>query len=257
MDAEVLIEQGAHRFTDRICRAMGLYAYTAIGTRDADGNVVVCAGWAGEVPQGVDSRAPHVAFGKLGELNIAGAGLDGNLIMTPIRNSKLGYGWIGFGWMGGVAQNGLMVTVSKLAQEHDRLIALITLYNREHQNLQLHHVGVRFTSKALYEAANNRPGGMVRNVVDHDRTYYWCSEGYYTEYQWFPDGPHTDARHWDFVVSDPRRFLMFVANAYDQEPVFFDDASENDPIGVVWVTDEKGKKYGIMAREGWWQVEKD
>jgi len=253
MYRKVTVEAGPHDFASQLCNAMGVFAYVVVGRTGESPQMSAYGGWAGTLPEGVLSLAPHVAYGKMGELVVIGGGLDGQLIMTPTEGNELGYGW-----MGAVAQNGLIIAVSKWAQEHDRLLALLTLYNQIHYPLTLHHAGFRFKDVAEYEVANALyRNGMVRNIAgDHDRTYFPMEDGHYREHQWFPNGPHDNARHWDFVVDAPKDFLQFVAHAYGQEPVLFNDAGKNDPIGMVWVTSAKdGSKMGVMARRQWWNVE--
>ncbi|MFC1722086.1 hypothetical protein ACFL0C_00375 [Patescibacteria group bacterium] len=246
---------GTHQFATRLCEAMGVYAYVSVGNVSESQKVQSLGGWAGTLPVEVSSRAPHVAWGKLGELVLLDGGMNGRLVMTPTAGNDVGYGW-----MGAVAQNGLIVGVSKWAQEHDRLLALITLYNQIHHNLLLHHVGFRFPNQDAYTIENGvYRGGLVRNIPgDHDRTYFPIKGGFYREHQWFPEGPHDSARHWDFVTEEPEEFLWFVASAYDQEPVLFDDVEENDPIGMVWIAaSSDGTKMGVMARRTWWTVENE
>jgi len=133
---------------------------------------------------------------------------------------------------------------------------LLTLYDREVHPLKLHHVGFRFPDAESYGAnCAGRENGMVRNVPgDHYRTYFRTGESY-LEHQWFPEGPHDEAAHWDFVTEDPDGLLNFIAAAYGKGPVFFDDVGEHDPVGAFWVTGSDGTKIGVMARKTWWKVE--
>lgn len=240
-------------FANGICDAMSIYAYMAVACVHFNNATFAHGGWVGTVPLGTKSRAPHVAYSKLGELVLLGGGSNGQLIMTPVEGNELS-----LGWMGAVAQNGTAIAVSKLAQEHDKLLALITLYHAIHNDLSLHHVGFRFEDFAAYTRENRLfRGGMVRNVPgDHDRTYFPLSGGRYREHQWFPGGPHDRGKHWDFVTEQPEDFLWFVARAFGKEPVIFEDSGANDPMGVVWVTAESdGSKLGVMARRTHWVVE--
>ncbi len=242
-----------HDFASNVCDTMGVFAYMSLANVTPDRYVSSFGGWAGLPMLGIQSRAPHVAFSKMGELILFGAGNDSRLIMTPVPGYESG-----LGWMGAVAQNGLVVAVSKWAEEHDRLLALITLYHAQYEKLTLHHAGFRFEDYAKFTVENRLfSGGLVRNVPnDHERVYFPLGGGRYREHQWFPDGPHDPARHWDFVTAQPANFLWFIARAYGQEPVFFEDSGENDPIGVVWVTaKEDGSKLGVMARRKHWVVE--
>ncbi|NMB69848.1 hypothetical protein GYA27_01425 [candidate division WWE3 bacterium] len=250
LEVLVLIARDVHGFASKLCSAMETYAYVAVASFDQAQNVISYGNWAGNVPNDIVSRAPHAAYGKLGELVLQRAGIDGKLIMTPTAGNDLS-----FHWMGAVAQNGFIIAVSKWAQEHDRLLALLTLYNYVHHTLKLHHVGYRFPNRKEYVIANSRFGNGIRlDAVDHMRTYFPTEGDYYREHQWFPEGPYDEARHWDFVTDEPEDLLNFLAAAYGQSPVFFDDAGKNDPVGVVWVNAEDGTKLGVMARKTWWKV---
>jgi hypothetical protein len=120
--------------------------------------------------------------------------------------------------------------------------------------LTLHHVGYRFPDLGSYhtECSLFREG-IERPATDHSRMYFPV-EGHYREHQFFPNGPQDRARHWDFVTPDPRGFLRFIAEAYGQEPTFW-EYEENSPVGVVWIADKDGSQLGVMAREDWWKVE--
>lgn len=240
-----------NRFAQTLCKALGDFAYVVSGQVNSETHeVITCSNWAGAVPEGTISRAPHIAYGKFGELVLLGGGSDGQLVMTPVPGNKESYGW-----MGGVAQNGVIVAVSKWAQEHDRLLALLTLYHTVHHDLILHHAGFRFPDLASYEAANALfEDGIERLAEDHERTYFKL--GYnYREHQFFPDGPCDNARHWDFMCQHPEDLLWFIARAYGKEPIFW-EAGKNDPVGVVWIQAESnGSKLGVMVRKDWWTVE--
>lgn len=258
MPQELLVEASVHNFAAQMCNAMGMFAYVVVGTITENRQVQAYGGWAGTLPEGVSSLAPHVAHVMMGELVMVDGGLNLNdkLVMTPTDTNNE----FSCGWMGAVAQNGLIVAVSRWdwKQEYDRLLALMVLYNRLHNPLQLHHVGFRFPNSTAYENGNKSfHGGIERNIPgDHDRTYFPMAGNHYREHQWFPNGPYDNARHWDFVVSAPEEFLKFIAHAYGQEPVLFDSAGENDPIGLVWITDAShGLKMGVMARRQWWNVD--
>lgn len=242
---------GYFRFAQTLCDALGEYAYVVVGRVIGEMKAVLAEGsWAGAVPEGTTSRAPHIAYGKFGELVLLDGGRDGKLVMTPVPVNEQSYGW-----MGGVALDGVIVAVSKWKPEHDRLLALLTLYNAVIQELTLHHVGFRFSDRESYEAANAKyQYGMPRPAEDHERTYVLVGAAY-REHQFFPDGSRDNRRHWDFVCKDPVSLLNWVADAYSQIPVFFDDVGSRDPVGVVWVQAEDGSKLGVMARKTWWNVE--
>jgi len=239
-----------HALATEFCESAGLFAFGVVSQADPGGGVISYGGWMGEVPVGVDSKAPQVAYRKTGELVMAGAGLDGQLVMTPIEGNELSDKW-----MGGVALNGTIVAVSKWAQEHDRLLALAVLYHAQYGGLELHHAGFRFLSEKSWQVANaGLEGGMIRPAEDHQRMYFTTGKGYYLEHQWFPGGPHDQAMHWDVVCDDPQGLLRFVSSAYGKEPKFFEDCGSHDPIGVFWVTSGDGTKIGLMARPIWWDV---
>lgn len=250
--------QMAHRFADLLCSAYGLPAYVSLGRIDPDGySVMIVGSWAGGVPE-EPSKAPYAATAKLAEL--VWYGQSRGLSLTPVP----GLG-IGLGWMGGARYDWDVVGVSKWAQEHDRLLALILLYSLEHETT-LHHVGFRFISE---EAMRVNSAGLVEKLgtgaievpaEDHMRLYHpvgdaRCPRGvYYVEHQYFPDGPHTHAFHWDLITQNPVQFLTFVAGAYGTEPVWL-DPEEHGPMGLVWVVAEKdGTIMGVMARDKWWNV---
>ncbi len=252
MEAVLANEPAMHELADRLCRSMRIFAYVICASTGTSSEVFTFGGWAGEKPDDVKSSAPQVAHGKLGEMILMGGGSDGKLIMSPIEHITK------YGWMGAVAQDGYMVAVSKLAEEHDRLVALMVLYSQAHYDIALHHVGFRFESEADYLQANaSKDQGMQRDIPgDHMRTYFE-EDDYYTEHQWFQDGPHTYARHWDIVTDDPRHFLTWIAAAFGTEPTFFEHVRENDPVGVVWIESKDGTKFGVMARSQFWYVEED
>ncbi len=242
---------GYYAFAQTLCAVLGDCAYVVVGRMTGQTNAVLTYGnWAGQLPGGTVSLAPHIAYGKFGELVLLDGGRDGNLVMTPVPGNEQSYGW-----MGGVAQKGVIVAVSKWAPEHDRLLALLTLYHAVHQGLILHHTGFRFSERANYESKNALfRNGMDRPAVDHERTYFRV-DNVYREHQFFPYGPWDDARHWDFVCQDPDALLYYIAIAYGRVPVFFDDVGPHDPVGVVWVQAKNGSKLGVMARKKWWNVE--
>lgn len=246
-----MVQDDVFAFANDLCNAIGDFAYIVAGHMDGvTHKVQACGNWAGKTPKSLTSRAPHIAYGKFGELVLANAGLDKQLVMTPIPGNEQSYGWFG-----GVAQDGVIVAVSKWAQEHDRLLALLTLYSAVHQGLTLHHTGFRFPDHTSYENANSMfENGIKRPAEDHERTYFRAGKRY-REHQFFPDGPKDTARHWDFLCTDPEALLWFIANAYGKEPVFW-EAGENDPAGVVWIQAESdNSKLGVMARNIWWRVE--
>jgi hypothetical protein len=104
-----------HQFADVLCRAADKFAYVTVSKMLASKQAALTYGaWAGKAPADIESRAPHVAYGKLGEMILLDGGREtsDNLILTPIVGSQMSYGW-----MGGAAINGVSVAVSKWAQE--------------------------------------------------------------------------------------------------------------------------------------------
>ena len=100
-----------HVFANQVCIALGRVAYMAVANVVEPGKQTHCySAWVGDVSE-VDlssSRASQAAICKMGELVLAGAGLDGKLVVTPIKGNELS-----LGWMGGAGLNGLIVAVSK------------------------------------------------------------------------------------------------------------------------------------------------
>jgi len=241
---------GMWLFAQQLCKALEDPAYIVVAKVNPDTNEVFSHGnWVGPKFTGI-SKATHVAPAKMGEIVLAGAGLDGKLVMTPVAGNELS-----FGWMGGVGQKGTIVAVSKWPQEFDRLLALLTLYHTIHEKLSLHHVGFRFTTPDEYETANaSHKNGLIRPAEDHERTYFPMTR-YYREHQFVTNAVNDKPlRHWDFVCEQPEKLLAFIANAYGQDPTFW-KAGENDPIGVSWVeASSTGAKLGVMARRTWWDV---
>jgi hypothetical protein len=235
-----------------LCEAIGRYAYIVAGELNEGTNheFLTYSNWAGDYPEGTVSRAPHIAYAKFGELVLLSGGINGDLVMTPVPENKES-----LGFMGGAGQNGVIVAVSKWEEEHDKLLALLTLYNTVHQPLALHHAGFRFPDKQSYDLKNaTLQNGMERPAEDHERTYFNTGE-YYRENQFYPGGPRDSACHWDLFCDDPKALLWFIARAYGIEPVFW-EAGKNDPIGAVWIKAKRdGSMLGVMARYDWWKVE--
>ncbi|OGC70024.1 hypothetical protein A2415_01540 [candidate division WWE3 bacterium RIFOXYC1_FULL_39_7] len=244
-----------HSFANDLCTFMGWHAYVAVSAMLIKKHAALTYGaWAGTPPEDIESRAPHVAYGKLGEMILldGARGNHGKLIMTPIEGNELSYGW-----MGACAVNGIAVAVSKWTQEADKLLALLTLYNAAKRPLTLHHVGRRFASQGAYDAANILQGvGMKRPKADHERMYF-PRGGRYLEHQYFPNGLRVKSQHWDVQTPDPDDFLKFVAGAYNLQPELWEEEDPNDPRGVVWIDTGDEGPLGVMARESWWSVERD
>jgi len=244
-----------HNFADLLCDAAGLGAYVSLGQVAPNGNSIVSmGGWAGRPDP--SSRAPYIATAKLAELIWYGK-YEG-LSLTPVPGLE-----ISLGWMGGARYDNDIVAVSKWAQEHDRLLALVVLYSLT-QETRLHHVGYRFATEQemRMNAAGHGTEPIEVPADDHLRLYRPVPDvrspygKYYVESQYFPEGPHSQAMHWDLVTQDPEGLLDFVARAYGVQPKFW-EAGENDPVGVVWVTAAKdGTIFGVMARSRFWEAEK-
>jgi len=216
--------------------------------------VVSISGWVGKVPSTPFDNSPAgVAHRKHAELvSLSYACKDDSLVMTP--DTRSGFS---LGWPGGVALDGIGVAVSGWPGVHDKLLALVILYNVLYGDLRLHHVGCRFAERSSFDAENDLFAGMyadglVRPAADHERVYFQIGKCY-REHQFFPSGPKDGARHWDLVCPDPHGLLRFIAGAYGEEPTLW-DVGPNDPVGVVWVKAKDGKVLGVMARSTWWEV---
>ena len=212
--------------------------------------LVSIGGWLGGLPES-ESRAPAVAYAKLGELNIVS---ESGLSMTPVPGYDLS-----LGWMGGVRREEILVGVSKWAQEHDKLLALLTVYSAFFQT-KLHHVGFKFESEAAMRKASSDQGTEALEVpaADHLRIYHKIENNlgnFYKEFQFFPDSPDGGAIHWDLITESPDLLLKFVAVAYGAKPIFWETGA-NDPIGVVWIKPANGSApMGVMARSKDWKIE--
>ncbi len=232
-----------------LCTAVQQHAFVTI-LKGGRSYFLSVGGWAGDNPP-LDSRAPYASGAKALELLWKGAPRPGQLLCTPTDLS------LSLGWKGGVRNTDYIVGVSKWAEEHDLLLALIVLYGLQ-QEVRLHHVGFRYASIDAYFAASKLLGaGVDVPAKDHLRRYHRVESSltpngeYWQEIQFFPQGPHTRAVHWDIATSDPIGLLMHVANAFGTQPSFFADAGKYDPVGVVWIEGGDGKIMGLMTRDRW------
>lgn len=241
-------------FAQLMCWALGRGAFTSLAAVGPENSTYVqIGGWTGEEPD-KPSRAPYIASAKVTELFYGGSA-EG-LSLTPIPDFTEG-----FGWMGGARYDDHIVGVSKWAEEHDRLLALLVLYSLKWQ-VHLHHVGFRYPTEEEMQVASMRLGlePIMKPAEDHARIYHPVetdrspSGVYYHEVQFFPDGPYDYAVHWDLAAKDPEHLLNFVAKAYGRNPVLW-EAGSNDPIGAVGIPDKKGSILCVMAREHWTRVE--
>ena len=242
-----------HTLGNLVCSAMKRQAYVSLMKVGPDGSSYISVGgWAGGQPT-ESSRAPFVATSKAAELLYYGD-RDG-LMLTPIPDFEFSTGW-----KGGARLGQDIVGVSKWAEEHDLLLALILLHFFVWET-RLHHIGWRMQSKEAWQEACGKEaeaGFQDAHLPadDHLRMYFWHPDnrsgngGYHTEYQFFPDGPQTPAVHIDLAVGDPDRFLRFVANPFNLPPIIWDD-DPNGPYGAVWVTGKDGSIMGVMARDRW------
>jgi hypothetical protein len=174
------------------------------------------------------------------------------LVLTPTGLTE------GLGLAGAARLAGYTVGCSRWASEHDKLLALIVLYSLQYE-VRLHHVGTRFPTNQEFEEASAEfsDSPIYVSAPDHVRHYHHVESPlspngeYWVEYQHFPSGPFTPAAHWDLATSNPHGLLLFVADAFEQKPVFFENPGKNDPVGVVWVTSSSGAILGVMARDRW------
>lgn len=244
----------AQQFAHLLCRMGELSTYVVVGKIDESHAAISVGGWVGRPFHG-ESRAPAVAYSKFGEV-VWVVPSDG-FALTPVPNFTLT-----LGWLGGARRSEWGVAVSKLAEQHDLLIAVMTLYYLMGNAIELHHVGFRHQSKEAYEAAVIAVGidGIAPPAEDHIRSYHveaahgWPHGICYVEQQYFPNEPGVVSQHWDIVAHDPRAFLTFVGEAFGIKPMFWEE-EENAPVGVVWIPGSDDKMYGVMARRSWWYVE--
>ena len=258
-DATVRLMEEVQGFLNCMCLAMGIssvYGIVACRSERLDGILSLERRAAQELLlPGHADNAPIAAHSKMGEVIVQSLGLE-KMAKSPIAGNELSRGWLG-----AVAYNGVGVGISGLAQEHDLLLALCTLYRALFDShMRLHHVGERFRTeedfRKAYKAAKN---GLERPAPDHRRVYSWRG-AWYNEYQFFDDPALQDGcRHWDFVTSRPDSLLAWIGYECGQKPIWFANPGPHDPAGCVTVTGTSRRlgtsKLAIMARERWWSVE--
>jgi hypothetical protein len=161
------------------------------------------------------------------------------------------------------------IGVSGWDHRHDALVALILNYAM-FNHVRLHHVGWRHATLNEQTVAVTQTEqklgttGTNHDVTDHKRTFVTDRKAdpfkaFWVEHQYFhfPEGPHTKALHWDLVTSEPKKLLGFLGKKLNNKVVTWEDAGENDPIGVVWEGNNPDEiLFGVMARGKWWNVNK-
>lgn len=248
------------QLADLICSAMNRPTFITLMEVGSNGwSFGAKGGWAGGIFSG-PSRAPFFSIAKAAELLWFGD--RGGLSITPVK--ELTEMNLGTGLLGGARLGQHIVGASKWQSQHDLLLALIILYSLEYE-VRLHHIGWRMeTENAMHEASKRelQAGfwGFPLPANDHQRMYHWHPEtrspnnGYYREFQFFPDGLQTPALHIDLAVGSPDNFLRFVAKAFGEEPKIWDEGPEK-PYGVFWVRGDDDSIMGVMARECWTRLE--
>lgn len=247
-------------FANNMLFAMGIYAHVFISIKTVGHNDTHTeATWVGVPPSDESSRAYWIAVRK-GMALLAAPMFNKvpySMRLTPVAEMEE--------YKGGIRvlteELDITVAVSKLDQAHDRLVAGCIMYAYLFQQdmemaLSLHHVGTRGTAPQFAHAiAEWADKALVCPAGDHSRVYMHVGP-HYVEQQFFPNGLHDGARHWDFVTNDPAHFLEFLALLWGITPTLFNDAGENDPIGAVKVVGENSPEviFSVMARAKWWDV---
>jgi len=255
--------------SDLMLRTAGLNLVTTLVVVKDDDILQSKTGWSGGKPE-QESRAPMIGPMKAIEVYLEMLETGRDFVMTPTTRALEHYKF-----MGGVGQRvhpdyAYIASGSAWDQRCDALWALMLLYAMQHE-VMLHHVGFRHSSmeKTLSAIAADqyRHNGwsVEKNVSGQMRSYLKIevpdAPVYYVEHQYFypkASGYTTqlaqEAIHWDLVTPDPVGFLNFVAEKLGTQATFWDDAGENDPVGVIWEQNRDGVHYGFMARSQWWEI---
>ena len=253
---------GAVRLMDQIAVARRQPFYAVMGIANYDTQTSGAFGaWLGTSYPDPASEAGGVAWAKYGEL--VSRGDPYGICTTPVATYKRS-----LGWQGGVRSGNEIVTVSKLSQEFDLMMALIGLYAFKGNDIQLHHIGRRFHSKKAMRKEAKRLAmyhdsyQLVRPADDHERIYIpvpvpFAPWVYCQEVQYDPSAPWSGVEHIDVCTPDPVGFLRFVAAAYKRQPTLWGDSEPNDPVGSFFMTDQRQYSLGVMARVSFWDVEND
>lgn len=217
--------------------------------------VAIKSGWAGGEPS-KPSRGPFFGPWKAIEMVQTINPNDPVLVKTPTP------GYSGSGFMGGVRQRindmWVVTSASGWSQEADALMALVLNFAMVH-TLTFHHTGFRHKSRqAMFKAVSQqkRKFGstpLYRPSSDHDR-YYIAEHDYWVEHQYYPNGPHLPAIHWDFATE--ANLLGFLSQHLDITPELWkDEAGPNDPFGSITLFDRDGMELTVMQRHVWSPVE--
>ncbi len=237
-----------------------MHIYARVKSKNT-GLVLAAGAWVGKTV-GVDltkSRADWIAPWKLAtvlQMSIEA----GVLVKSPNPDWEHSCPWNGAVRLL-IDDLDVAVICSKWDERHDLLLASLLLYHVQFSILQFHHIGIRFPTMEAYAAANFRleqkATPLVRPADDHLRTYFklWAWPVGYVEHQFFPNGPHDNARHWDLQAADPLGFLQFIGDALDTAPISW-EFEENSPVGMVKVQPtEEGEVLSVMVRPTWTPVE--
>lgn len=254
---------GPVRFMNQLALVRQQPFYAVLGLADYETQSAASFGlWLGTDFPVANSEAAGVAHGKYGEL--VSRGDPFGVCTTPVATYKRSYGW-----MGGIRYGNKIIAVSKLAQQYDLMMAVLGMYAWMGNDVEIHHLGSRFASRremiieARRLAVLHGTHQLIRPAYEHERIYvpvpssYVHRGHYYLETQYDPQAPWGGVSHIDVVTSDPKSLLRFVASAYNNQPTIWDDADDNDPVGVFYVSDGQENWLGVMARPKFWDVEND
>lgn len=226
---------------DVLCRAVGEAVPLAVGEVDADGSCRLRGTWLNAGGPGADPSRATVAEALAAAVSLLG-GAPGD--------------------HGGARSGGGLAAAAGWPAPWGRLLAAILLVQPEHPSV-LHHVGFRHPTRDAFqgELAHKRSQGEEPResaAPDHLRGYTAVFDAhrrveFYLEDQFYPEGPHDVARHWDVVTPRPVEFLRRVGDVLGVEPQIFPERPAS-PWGAIWLARGDGAKLGVMARPEWWEV---
>jgi hypothetical protein len=240
---------------NRLCVGLGHPINLTVRARDPEtGLVILIQKWVGNTrsPEIKNSGAHNVGLQKL--LEVQNIGIRPNhLVMSPQLNSPVTTKYMGSVRM---VLSGMDFTASAShwKQEHDKLLAILVLYDALLGRITLHHTGFRYPTQNGYNKAREMfPEGRQLPARDHQR-WFTRDGDLRVEFQWFPEGPYDFARHWDIITKNPAEFLEFIAQAFNTNPKYW-EVGPNDPIGMVRIPARSdGSELNIMARGKRWKI---
>lgn len=252
-------------FAEKLAFAAGFHAYMKAGEDLGNDTIVSLSKWLnpGDMPDRtkLETSSRVIANIKFGELVHAGSPGPG-WMTTPVTT----LGKFSAGYMGGIRFGERIIAVSKLKERHDLLLAELAMIAGLH-GVIFHHVGFRHESEEVYRlnVENNKAEGRIAIIEDdssHMRTYYpvFGPLGqilYHEEDQFVPGSSMAPSTHWDIVYENPKELLKWIGEVLQTDPEYFSEPGENDPVGVIWITDgKKGEEvtYGVMARKTYWNI---